>query len=66
MVPEGEDRVFNGTEDDEMAMVIPADKVNEILEGLEAARIATYLIPKHIRREPRFPQNYKISYCDYI
>jgi len=66
VVPGGGDRVFTGTEDDEMAMVIPMDKVDEILEGLEAIKIVSYPIPKYIRWEPRVPRNYKISYHDYI
>jgi len=66
VIPGGGDRVFTGTEDDEMAMVIPMDKVDEILEGLKSIKIVSYPIPKYIRWEPRVPRDYKISYHDYM
>ncbi len=54
------DRVFAQTQDHEMAFSIPADRVEEIIEGLEGTQKGgvRYPIPSFLRYTGEFPEHY--------
>jgi len=54
------DRVFAQTQDHEMAFSIPADRVEEIVEGLEGTQKGgvRYPIPSFLRYTGEFPEHY--------
>lgn len=65
-VPGGGDRIFAGTEEDEMAIVVPAVMVDNLIDGFEKTnRIYPYPIGKYLRYEPKLPKNYPVTHKDY-
>lgn len=54
------DRVFGQTQDDEMAMTIPAGMEEEIIAGLEGTHQGgiRYPVPSFLRYSPQYPQHY--------
>jgi len=54
------DRVFGQTQDDEMAMSLPAGIEGDLLEGLEGTHKGgiRYPIPNYLRYTPEYPQHY--------
>jgi uncharacterized protein (DUF169 family) len=54
------DRVFAQTQDHEMAFSIPADRMEEIIEGLEGTQKGgvRYPIPSFLRYTGEFPEHY--------
>ena len=65
-LPGGGEKVFAMTEEDEVAIVIPATLLNDVLEGIENTQeMLGYPVRKYLFYEPRAPRNYPISYYDY-
>jgi uncharacterized protein (DUF169 family) len=60
ILPCNGDRIFAQTQDDEMAFTIPAAKMDELIEGLEATHAGgiRYPIPSFLRYTGRFPEKY--------
>jgi uncharacterized protein (DUF169 family) len=54
------DRVFGQTQDDEMAISIPAGTEEEIIEGLEGTHDGgiRYPVPSFLRYSPQYPKHY--------
>jgi uncharacterized protein (DUF169 family) len=54
------DRVFGQTQDDEMAITIPAGKEEEIIAGLEGTHRGgiRYPMPTFLRYTPQYPEHY--------
>jgi uncharacterized protein (DUF169 family) len=54
------DRVFGQTQDHEMAFTFPADKVSQLLKGLEGTHLGgiRYPIPSYLNYTPTFPKHY--------
>ncbi|SYZ74174.1 conserved hypothetical protein [Candidatus Zixiibacteriota bacterium] len=54
------DRVFGQTQDDEMAMAIPAGKEEELIAGLEGTHKGgiRYPMPTFLRYTPQYPKHY--------
>lgn len=65
VLPCAGDRTFGGTDDDEMAAVIPAKKLHDIVEALMTTKMAAYPIRKYLLYEPVVGPGHKISYYDY-
>ncbi len=55
IIPGNGDRVFAGTNDDEMLFTIPAEKAEEIVNGMKAQGFAKYPIPVSLQVPPPFP-----------
>ena len=57
IVPGNGDRVWAMTQDDEMLFTSPSEKLNQIVEGLQATHQAgiRYPIPVDVRHEPTLP-----------
>ena len=60
VLPCNGDRIFAQTQDDEMAFTIPASKIDELVEGLDAthANGIRYPIPSFLRYTGQFPEKY--------
>ncbi|MBI5880142.1 MAG: DUF169 domain-containing protein [Chloroflexi bacterium] len=60
VLPCNGDRIFAQTQDDEMAFTIPAAKIDELIEGLEATHKngIRYPIPNWLRYTGRYPESY--------
>jgi hypothetical protein len=60
VLPCNGDRIFAQTQDDEMAFTIPAAKIDELIEGLEATHAGgiRYPIPSFLRYTGQFPEKY--------
>ncbi len=56
------DRVWGGAEESEVMFAIPKEKLEDIIEGLEATHIAglRYPIPKYMNYEPGFQSSFKL------
>lgn len=50
------DRVFAGSQDDEMVFSIPAARSEEIITGMRAQRFTKYPIPVSLQMPPPFPE----------
>lgn len=61
ILPCNGDRIFGLTQDDEMALSIPAVRLAEVLDGLRASHQAglRYPIPAYSQFEPRMPSKYR-------
>ncbi len=55
IVPGNGDRVFAMTYDDEMLFTIPAEKAEDVINGMKAQRFAKYPIPVNLPMPPPFP-----------
>jgi len=55
------DRIFGQTEDHEMAFAVPADRMEELIEGLEGTHKGgiRYPIPSFLRYQGEFPPTYE-------
>lgn len=56
VVPGNGDRVFAGTQDDELLFTIPPEKAEAIIDGMKQQRFAKYPIPVTLQIPPPFPQ----------
>lgn len=63
ILPDGGERIFALTQDDEMAFTIPFAKVPDLIEGIVATHqsgVARYPYPVYgLRGEPKFPERYQ-------
>ncbi len=61
VIPGNGDRVWGGAEDSEVLFSIPKDKLNIVIEGLEATHKAglRYPIPKYMNYNPGFQAAFK-------
>jgi len=57
VVPGNGDRVFAVTYDDEMLFGIPASKIDDIIVGMRAQRVARYPVPTAMAMPPPFPES---------
>ncbi|MFX0125816.1 MAG: DUF169 domain-containing protein [Candidatus Hodarchaeota archaeon] len=55
IVPGNGDRVFAGTQDDELLFTIPPEKAEDIIDGMKQQRFAKYPIPINLQMPPPFP-----------
>ncbi|UCG01870.1 MAG: DUF169 domain-containing protein [Candidatus Heimdallarchaeota archaeon] len=55
VVPGNGDRVFAGTQDNEMLFTIPPEKAEDIIDGMRQQRFAKYPIPATLQMPPPFP-----------
>ena len=55
VVPGNGDRVFAGTQDDELLFTIPPEKAEAIVDGMKQQRFAKYPIPVTLQMPPPFP-----------
>ncbi len=67
-IPCAGELVFGRTEETEISIAFPAEKIDELMDGLEGTRrILPYPVPKYLLYEPRILlEGYKISYKDYL
>lgn len=62
VMPGNGERIFAGTQDDEMAFTFPANRVEDVMEGLKKAFRAVggrYPVPPYMNYEPDFPKPHK-------